>query len=380
MAQDGGGSINKNAQTWNDPLEAKATCKDYGSSFRPLPRHFGCFDWNRLVDTGAAFNDPTDVIDGLSAIQFTGRSEIDIKWFKRTKIGTLSSFIRLQSQFDPGVSEDLILGVVEQDFAVGLDAFQLQLDNSRGQFTIGKIENAGSVFIADGFTRRGAESLDARSALGFSYQSRIGGIDVVGSISDGSQTVSGSRANLPNFGLGVRKKFGALSASLGFAAVSVDGLIASAPLPVAVRNGSQFRFEDDAELGFGFAAQLAYVHPLLAVHAGLTYARRSSNDVVFAFSDGLDAFSVFGGFSYKLYHNLRLNADFSYVTATQAGFRNQNGIDSALNIVWSGWKGTELLAEVGFDSVDNFGAGNDFFFEDDNEGEVGGYLSIRRQF
>lgn len=112
----------------------------------------------------------------------------------------------------------------------------------------------------------------------------------------------------------------------------------------------------------------------------MTYARRSSNDVVFAFSDGLDAFSVFGGFTYKLHHNLRLNVDPSYVTATQSGFRNQNGIDSAVNIVWSGWKGTELLAEVGFDSVDNFGAGNAFFFENDNKGEVGGYLSVRRQF
>lgn len=112
----------------------------------------------------------------------------------------------------------------------------------------------------------------------------------------------------------------------------------------------------------------------------MTYARRSSNDVVFAFSDGLDAFSVFGGFTYKLHHNLRLNVDLSYVTATQSGFRNQNGIDSAVNIVWSGWKGTELLAEVGFDSVDNFGAGNAFFFENDNKGELGGYLSVRRQF
>ena len=128
----------------------------------------------------------------------------------------LHSFIRLQAQYDPGVSEDLILGAVERDFAVGLDAFQLKLDNSRGQFKLGKIENAGSVFIADGFTRRGAESLDARSALGVSYQTRIGGIDAVGSISDGNNTVSGSRANLPNFGLGVRKKFAHSAHHLGW--------------------------------------------------------------------------------------------------------------------------------------------------------------------
>ena len=355
-------------------------CKFPGSSYKALPLNAGCFEWNRTVESGVAFNDPTDVIDGLAATQYTGRTDVDIKWFKRTQIGTLSSFIRLQAQYDPGVSEDLVLGAVEQDFAVGLDSFQLKLDNDRGRFTLGKIENAGSVFIADGFTRRGAESLDARSALGFSYQTRIGGIDVVGSISDGSNTVSGSRTNLPNFGLGVRKKFGAFSASLGLAAVSVDGLISNAPLPVAVRNRNQFLFQDEAELGYGFAAQLAYVHPLLAAHAGVTYARRSANDIVFAFSDGLDAFSVFGGLSYRLHHNLRLNADVSYVTATQSGFRNQNGIDSAVNVVWSALKDTEILAEIGFDSVDNFGAGNGFFFESDNNGEIGGYLSIRREF
>ena len=358
----------------------KSECRFSGSSYTELPRNAGCFEWNGAIESGVAFNDPTDVIDGLPTTQYTGRAEVDVKWFKRTQIGTLSSFIRLQAQYDPGVSEDLILGAVEQDFAVGLDAFQLKLDNDRGQFTLGKIENAGSVFIADGFTRRGAESLDARSALGFSYQTRIGGIDVVGSISNGSSTATSSNANLPNFGLGVRKKFGAFSASLGLAAVSVDGLISRAPLPVAVRNRSQFLVQDNAELGYGFAAQLAYVHPLLAAHAGVTYARRSSNDVIFAFSDGLDAFSVFGGFTYRLPHNLRLNADFSYVTATQSGFRNQNGIDSAVNVVWSGLKDIEILAEIGFDSIDSFGAGNEFFFENDNDGEIGGYLSIRREF
>ena len=367
-------AITNNSQTDN------SQCKFPGSGYKTLPFNAGCVEWSRAVESGVAFNDPSDVIDGLATAQYTGRTDVDITWFKRTQIGTLSSFIRLQAQYDPGVSEDLILGAVEQDFAVGLDAFQLKLDHDRGRFTLGKIENAGSLFIADGFTRRGAESLDARSALGFSYQTRVGGIDVVGSISDGSKTVSGSRANLPNFGLGVRKKFGAFNASLGFAAVSVDGLISSAPLPVAVRNGSQFLFQDEAELGYGFAAQLAYVHPLLAAHAGVTYARRSSNDIVFAFSDGLDAFSVFGGLSYRLHHNLRLNADFSYVTATQSGFRNQNGIDSAVNVVWSGLKDTEVLAEIGFDSVDSFGAGNGFFFANDNDGEIGGYLSLRREF
>lgn len=355
-------------------------CKSLGSNYKPAPFNVGCFEWSRYVETGVAYNDPTDVIDGLPRFQSTSRSEVDIKWLKRTEIGTLSSFIRLQAQFDPGVSEDLILGAVEQDYAVGLDAFQIKLDNERGRFTLGKIENAGAVFIADGFTRRGAESLDARSALGLSYQTRLGGIDVVGSISDGSSTATSSNAKLPNFGLGVRKKFGALSASLGFAAVSVDGVVSRAPLPVAVRNRSQFLFKNSAELGYGFAAQLAYVHPLLAAHAGVTYARRSSNDVVFAFSDGLDAFSVFGGITYRLHHNLRLNADFSYVTATQSGFRNQNGIDSAINIVWTARENTELLAEIGYDSVDNFGAGNNFFFENDNDGEVGGFFSIRRKF
>ena len=358
----------------------KSECEFPGSSFTELPRNAGCFEWSRTIESGVAFNDPTDVIDGLPTTQYTGRTEVDIKWFKRTQIGTLSSFIRLQAQYDPGVSEDLILGAVEQDFAVGLDAFQLKLDNDRGRFTLGKIENAGSVFIADGFTRRGAESLDARSALGFSYQTRLGGIDIVGSISDGSSTATSSNAKLPNFGLGVRNKFGAFSTSLGFAAVSVDGVLSRAPLPVAVRNRSQFLFRDNAELGYGFAAQLAYVHPLLTAHAGVTYARRSSNDIVFAFSDGFDAFSIFGGFSYSIYYNLRLNADFSYVTATQSGFRNQNGIDSAVNVVWSGLKDIEILAEIGFDSVDNFGAGNGFFFENNNDGEVGGYLSIRREF
>ena len=75
-----------------------------------------------------------------------------------------------------------------------------------------------------------------------------------------------------------------------------------------------------------------------------------------------------------------MNADFSYVTATQSGFRNQNGIDSAVNVVWSGLKDIEILAEIGFDSIDSFGAGNEFFFENDNDGEIGGYLSIRREF
>ena len=364
----------------NLPQSNNTQCKFPGSGYEALPLNAGCFEWNLAVESGVAFNDPTDVVDELSTSQYTGRADVDIKWFKRTQIGTLSSFVRLQAQYDPGVSEDLILGAVEQDFAVGLDAFQLKLDHDRGQLTLGKIENAGSVFIADGFTRRGAESLDARSALGVSYQTRIKGIDVIGSLSDGSKTVSGSRADLPNFGFGVRKKFGAFSASLGLAAVSVDGLISSAPLPVAVRNNSQFLFQSDAELGYGFAAQLAYVHPLLAAHAGVTYARRSSNDIVFAFSDGLDAFSFFGGFSYRLHHNLRLNADLSYVTATQSGFRNQNGLDSVVNVVWSGFEDTEILAEVGFDSVDSFGAGNGFFFENDNDGEIGGYLSIRRVF
>lgn len=357
-----------------------AKCRSLGGDYKPVPLNAGCFDWSRTIEVGVAYNDPTDVIDGLPAIQFTGRSEVDIKWLKPTQIGTLSSFIRLQSQFDPGVSEDLILGAIEQDYAVGLDGFQLKLDNHWGLFTLGKIENAGAKFIADGFTRRGAESLDARSALGFSYQTRIGGIDVVGSISDGSNTVSGSRADLPNFGLGLKKKFGAFSASLGLAAVSVDSLISRAPLPVSVRNRSQFLFRDNAELGYGFAAQLAYVHPLLAAHAGVTYARRSANDVVFAFSDGLDALSVFGGISYRLHHNLRLNADFSYVTATQSGFRHKNGIDSAVNIVWSALQGTEILAEIGYDSVDNFGAGNDFFFADENDGEIAGFFSVRRKF
>ncbi|MEP3630921.1 MAG: hypothetical protein ABJN04_13055 [Hyphomicrobiales bacterium] len=373
-------STTANAATSNTAITRKSECDFSGSRYKAVPFNAGCLEWSFAIESGVAFNDPTDVIDGLPSVQYTGRSDIDIKWFKRTQIGTLSSFIRLQSQYDPGVSEDLILGAVERDFAVGLDAFQLKLDNSRGQFKLGKIENAGSVFIADGFTRRGAESLDARSALGLSYQTRIGGIDIVGSISDGSNTVSGSRADLPNFGLGVRKKFGAFSASFGLAAVSVDDFISSAPLPVAVRNGSQFTFKDNAELGYGFAAQLAYVHPLLAAHLGVTYALRSSNDIVFAFSDGLDAFSVFGGVTYSLHHNLRLNADFSYVTATQSGFRNENGIDGAVNIVWSAWKDTEILAEIGYDSVDNFGAGNEFFFANDNNGEVGGYLSIRRKF
>lgn len=197
-------------------ITRKSECDFSGSRFKAVPFNAGCFEWNRTIESGVAINDPTDVVDGLSSIQYTGRSDIDLKWFKRTQIGTLSSFIRLQAQYDPGVSEDLILGAVERDFAVGLDAFQLKLDNSRGQFKLGKIENAGSVFIADGFTRRGAESLDARSALGVSYQTRIGGIDAVGSISDGNNTVSGSRANLPNLGLGVRKKFAHSAHHLGW--------------------------------------------------------------------------------------------------------------------------------------------------------------------
>ena len=49
-------------------------------------------------------------------------------------------------------------------------------------------------------------------------------------------------------------------------------------------------------------------------------------------------------------------------------------------MVWSGLKDTEVLAEIGFDSVDSFGAGNGFFFANDNDGEIGGYLSLRREF
>ena len=209
-------STTKIAAASKTTAASHSQCKFPGSGYRAIPLNAGCFEWSRTIESGVAFNDPTDVVDGLPSIQYTGRSDIDLKWFKRTQIGTLSSFIRLQAQYDPGVSEDLILGAVERDFAVGLDAFQLKLDNSRGQFKLGKIENAGSVFIADGFTRRGAESLDARSALGVSYQTRIGGIDAVGSISDGNNTVSGSRANLPNFGLGVRKKFAHSAHHLGW--------------------------------------------------------------------------------------------------------------------------------------------------------------------
>lgn len=336
-------------------------CKRYGDTYRPLFDLGSCFKTDNLFDRALVINDP-DNVDGKRGAEFDLRLRSDIKVLKDADIGQLSAFFRLQADYDPSISEDYVAALSRRDFAVGLEAFELRLDREGIGYILGKVENAGATVVSNGFTDRGAESLNARSSLGAALERSIAGFHLRFSLSDPRATTDASPIS-PNFGVGVSRKLGAFEAGIGAALINVDDISNTARTRQAVSSGAPVEVAARATFGYGLGIDVKHAVENLKTFIGLTYAKGASNDVVFSFADGFDALTLYAGLSRKLTRTITFNADFSYVTAVEKGFRNENGFDTAANFVWQPVDDWKFLAEIGFDNVDSFGAGDGFFFE-----------------
>lgn len=357
----------------------KFECVRYGNEFKSTPLFNSCLKTDGYFRLELVANDPDGSNTNIRDIEPNARLRIDNKFLRETEIGTLGAFIRLQADYDPTISDDLIAGRVADDFAVGLDAFEIALDNSAGSFRLGEIENAGAAFIENGFTDRGAEGLDARSGLGASYQRNFGAYEVRISINDPRETTDQNPIS-PNAGVGLSRKIGAFKFGFGAALVNVDRFIITGSAPNAIRNGIALLQSNSATLGFGVGGDILYQTEKIKAFVGATYSDNASNDVIFSFSDGFDAVTLYGGVSVSILPKLTFNADVSYVSAVEKGLKNFNGVESAINLVWHPTPQWTLLGEIGFDSVDNFGAGDGFFFASENQGEVDFLLQLQRNF
>lgn len=354
-------------------------CGRYGLSYKGFLDTGACFDISGYARVELVVNDPDNASETPGRAEPNARLRTDIKVLRETEIGTLGAFVRLQADYDPGIFGDLIAGPVGGDFAVGLDAFEIDLDTQKTAIRLGEIENAGAAFISDGFTERGAESLDARSGLGASYQYAFPAATVRVSLSDPRESTQANPVS-PNFGLGISRGFGPVSLGFGAAFVNVDNVIAEAPRALAVRRGDRLRIARNATYGFGVGLDVQYERDRLKTFAGAAYANNAANDVIFSFSDGFDAVTFYAGFSKQLLDRLTLNGDISYVTAVERGLRNLNGVEAAFNVTWRPLEDWRLLGEIGFDSVDDFGAGNGFFFKIENRANIDFLLQVRRDF
>lgn len=354
-------------------------CENFGNSYRSVLYGRACFDISGQLHNDVIINDPDDQTSFGSDVQSASRLRIDSKLLKRTEIGTLGAFIRLQLEFDPEISSDLVAGIERRNYAAGLEAFEIQLDNDLGSFRVGKIENAAAAFISNGFTDRGAESLNARAGLGVSFQRRIKGVDVRVSLSNPRDTTNAQPIS-PNIGIGFAKNREKWRFSLGATAVNVDTIIANGPLVREVALGRPFTLDDQASFGYGLGANVLYQGEQIRMFGGLTYTLDASNDVIFSFSDGFDAVTFYGGIRYLVSERVQFNGDISYVTAVEKGFRDNNGFEAAVNVVWGFRENWAVLAEAGFDSVDQFGAGNGSFFQLDNPGRFDFLFRVSRDF
>jgi len=358
---------------------APSDCARYGLAFKGLLETGACFDINSYVRTELVINDPDNPEEITDGAELNARFRSDIKIIRETEIGTLGAFVRLQADYDPGIFDDLIAGVTRDDFALGLDAFEISVHRPQSVLRIGKIENAAAAFLADGFTDRGAESLDARSGLGISYQRRIFGNEVRVSLSDPRESSDATPIS-PNFGIGVARQIGPILLGFGAAALNVDDISPLSPPLAAPRLTGPLRVARQATFGYGFGLDVQYTRDTLKAFIGATYAKNAANDVVFSFSDGFDAVTIYGGVSKIITPRLIFNADISYVSAVEAGLRDLNGVEAAINLTWRLPREWQLLGEIGFDSVDDFGAGKGFFFNREGREMIDFLFQVRHDF
>ncbi len=360
-------------------LKGKVPCGHYGIYYKSFLKTGSCYKIENTRIAGFVLNDPDNEQEFERGFELNALMRYDFKVLKETEIGTLSAFIRIQANYDPGMNDDLVFGFRGNDFAVGLDSFEISLHREKHSLHIGKLENAGSHFISDGYTNKGAESLNARSGLGIAYQQKIEEVDFRLSLSDPRQTTDAEPIG-PNFGIGVKRDFGSFEAGIGYSLINIDDFITIAPLDFSVRRGAPLLRRQEALYGYAFGADVKYKKKRWQSYVGATYVKRAANDAIFAFSDGFDALSLFAGLQLKFNYLVTLNADFSYISALNPGLRHLNGIDAATNLVWMPIENWSVLAELGFNNVDSFGAGNGFFFKNQIEGNFDFLIQVKREF
>lgn len=359
--------------------QVKEDCTRYGVAFKGLLDTGVCFDLNNYIRAELVINDPDNPDDIADGAEFNGRIRSELKLLRETEIGTLGAFVRLQADYDPGIFDDILLGVSGEDFEVGLDAFEVTLHRKHSDWQIGDIENAGAAFLSDGFTDRGAESLDARTGLGGSYQFKFADTKVRFSLNDPRESTDATPIS-PNFGLGISHKIGPVVFGAGAALINVDDISSSSSSFGTPRLSGPVTIGARATYGLGLGFDIKYEKDDLKTYLGVSYAKDAANDVIFSFSDGFDAISFYGGLSKELFPRLTFNADISYVTAIERGLRDLNGIEAAANLTWKPIDDWLLLGEVGFDSVDDFGAGEGAFFVEEKSDDVDFLFQIRRDF
>lgn len=362
----------------NSLAEAKK-CTRFGIHFKRFYSDDVCFDTTLLTRTEVALNDPDSPNPDPNDLEFNSRTQADTKFYFDHRFGLLSTFIRFRGEYDPFISEDLIVGRDGEDFAVGLQSINVALDRPGWRLTVGEIENAGASFISNGFTDRGTESLDSRSGLGASLLIDMKSTDLIVSLNDPTET-TGSQARLPNAGIGIKHWFGPWSVSSGFAVVNVDDFRTRDSRSKALLGRRPFEILPEATLGYGFGAELGYLGEYFDARAGVTYSKNASNDVIFSFSDGFDAATIYSAVHIGLTDRVFINGDLSFVTATANDLRHLNGIEAAANISWYPHGPWQFLAEVGVDNVDEFGAGDQFFFLTEKKTEVDALFQVTRHF
>ncbi|MEP3525675.1 MAG: hypothetical protein ABJN24_09650 [Hyphomicrobiales bacterium] len=358
---------------------ASSDCTRYGLGFKGLLDTSTCFDISSYIRGELVINDPDNPDSVPDGAEFNARVRSEVKILRETEIGTLGAFIRFQADYDPEIFDDLLAGVTSEDFAVGLDAFEISLHRKNSDWQVGEIENAGAVFLSDGFTDRGTESLDARTGLGGSYQRVIWDTKVRFSINDPRESTDAIPVS-PNFGIGASRKVGPLVLGAGAALINVDDVSSISTSFGTPRLSGPVILGSRATFGFGLGFDVKYEGEALKTFAGITYTKNAANDVIFSFSDGFDAVSFYAGLSKKISQNLTFNTDVSYVTAVEDGLRDLNGFEAAINLTWQPIANWFLLGEIGLDSVDDFGAGEDFFFNNDKNNTVDFLFQVRRDF
>ena len=184
----------------------------------------------------------------------------------------------------------------------------------------------------------------------------------------------------PNFGIGASRKVGHLILGAGAALINVDDVSSLSTSFGTPRLSGPVILGSRAAFGFGLGFDVKYEREDLKTFAGITYTKDAANDVTFSFSDGFDAVSFYAGLSKKITQNLTFNTDVSYVTAVEDGLRDLNGFEAAINLTWQPIVNWFVLAEVGFDSIDDFGAGEGFFFNNEKSNVFDFLFQVRRDF
>ena len=116
---------------------ASSDCGRYGLGFKGLLDTSTCFDINSHIRGELVINDPDNPDTIPDGAEFNARIRSEVKILRETEIGTLGAFIRLQADYDPGIFDDLLVGATSEDFAVGLDAFEISLHR---KIVIGRLE------------------------------------------------------------------------------------------------------------------------------------------------------------------------------------------------------------------------------------------------